>query len=66
MLITTFVFTELSRFCACVCVQVITEIQELVTPEKCNIMVVSKLFSDQCKKKEEWFGTHFSREGIAH
>ena len=47
----------------CMCTQVIADIQELLTADNCNIMVVSKVFSGQCQEKEQWFGTLFSREG---
>ena len=43
--------------------QVITEVTEMLTPDKVNIIWSSVQFKEQCSLREEWFGTHYSSEG---
>ncbi|KAL5486683.1 hypothetical protein EMCRGX_G019194 [Ephydatia muelleri] len=44
--------------------QSIAAVQDLLTPERANIVLVSKTFAPLCDRKEQWFGTKFSSEEI--
>ena len=43
--------------------QVIQSTQELLLPDLCNIIVVSRHFKKHCQMKEKWFGTKYTSEG---
>ena len=48
----------------CDLVQVIASVQNQLTPERVNIMWLSKRFTGECHEKERWFGTQYSHEGV--
>ena len=43
--------------------QVIGAVQDQLVPDRCNIMILSREYSKECKLKEKWFGTRYSSEG---
>ena len=45
-------------------VQVIASVQNQLTPERVNIMLLSKQFTEECHEREKWFGTLYSCEGV--
>ena len=45
-------------------VQVIASVQNQLTPERVNIVWLSKRFAGECHEKERWFGTQYSHEGV--
>lgn len=38
--------------------------QDLLTPNKCNVCLVSQSFADQCHKESDWFKALYIDEGI--
>ena len=44
--------------------QVIASLQNQLTPERVNIMWLSKRFAEECHQREKWFGTLYSCEGV--
>ena len=44
--------------------QVIASVQNQLTPERVNIMLLSKQFTEECHEREKWFGTLYSCEGV--
>lgn len=48
----------------CDLVQVIASVQNQLTSERVNIIWLSKRFTGECREKERWFGTQYSREGV--
>lgn len=45
--------------------ELISSITDLLVPTKCNIMIISQTFTEQCTMKEKWFGTHYTHEAIS-
>ena len=43
--------------------QIISDVQNQLTPEKANIMISSKRFTDECSQTEPWFQTLYSVTG---
>ena len=50
--------------CFLVCFKLITDIQNSLTPDKANIMLISKTLSSECTEKEKWFETHYCVQGL--
>lgn len=44
--------------------QIITEIQNCLTPDKANIMLISKTLNNECTEKEKWFNTRYCVQGL--
>ncbi len=42
------------------CISMVTD---LLTPDRVNIMWLSKNFNDECSTREEWFGINYSIHG---
>ena len=42
----------------------IASVQNQLTPERVNIMLLSKQFAKECHEREKWFGTLYSCEGV--
>jgi hypothetical protein len=43
--------------------QVISSALELLTPDKANIIISSKMFKDDCNEVEAWFQTPYKSSG---
>lgn len=44
--------------------QIISQVQNELTPDRANIMISSKRFANECTQTEPWFQTLYSVEGI--
>lgn len=45
------------------CIAMVTD---LLTPDRVNIMWLSKSFSEECNVQEKWFGIKYSLHGNSH
>lgn len=39
--------------------ELISSMQSLLTPERANVMLISKRLAAECSSRERWFGTHY-------
>ena len=40
-------------------------VTNLLTPDRVNVMWLSKSFSKECDRQEEWFGINYSVQGVS-
>ena len=45
--------------------KIITDIQNCLTPDKANIMLISKTLNNECTEIEKWFKTRYCIEGLS-
>ena len=44
--------------------QVIEDVQNLLTPDRANILILSKKYQEECTENEPWFQTPYNFSGL--
>ena len=44
--------------------QVIQDVQNLLTPDRANILILSKKYQEECTENETWFQTPYNFSGL--
>ena len=44
--------------------QVIQDVQNLLTPDRANILILSKKYQEECTENEPWFQTPYNFSGL--